>query len=131
MGESKTPEHVADFMADLRAATHPHPFDRRSRLLAYDVDGAECYAVIVVRPWDGMAYIEEIGVSPKSCAGHGVGSSALRLITDLADARGVTLALTPVPIGHKRLNRAKLTAWYKRRGFAGARGDDTLVRLPH
>jgi ribosomal protein S18 acetylase RimI-like enzyme len=64
---------------------------------------------------------------PEAHRGQGIGSALLEAILADADAGHTTLALEVAPSGG--LDHDQLSAWYRRHGFRGARGD-YLVRKP-
>jgi SPP1 gp7 family putative phage head morphogenesis protein len=64
----------------------------------------------------------------------GLGSLALRRLTNVADRHGVTMELTASPYGEQRMTGDELRAWYGRHGFEMESGFDPaygyMIRKP-
>lgn len=84
---------------------------------------------------DGVR-IDKIWVAP-DVRGHGVGSQVMHRIVDWADARGITLVLTPASEGRGAPSKTKLEHWYRSFGFGPNKGrnkdfafTDAMIRRP-
>src|SRR5574343_468358 len=113
-----TPQQQA-FMDEFKAGTMQHPFARHLRIWDESI-GFEVSAF-------GDA-IDLGAIMSFKQKGAGEASKALKWLTDLADKHQVPIDLAVSPIKNagaegKSLNKAQLTAWYKRNGFKKAGGD--------
>jgi hypothetical protein len=79
-------------------------------------------------PFDGNIHLSAIrSLEPN----QGSASIALDKFLKLADSFGVSVECDPKPFGNKGLNKASLTAWYKRHGFVPKKGyHGTLIHTP-
>jgi hypothetical protein len=117
---------VNGFMDELYALTKENPINPAERL-------TDNLAGIEVSPWgDGVHIGSVVSYGPK---GSGIGTSAMKLVTQLADKHGVTLTAIVSPIKNagsgegKSLTKAQLHKWYKSQGFEKGNGD-SIKRAP-
>ena len=122
------------FVKDFYAKGYPNPmgkgvvFTLRNSM---EDDGNEEEAMILVdmQPKTWGVYLSELhtlgGMSKM-----GFGSYVLSMITQLADAQGITLVLTPKPLETqgKKIPKAKLVQFYKKNGFVNGQGG--MIRKP-
>lgn len=102
---------ASEFMKAFWDMTDENPFGDRERIMDQSV-GIECY------PFNGNIHFAAIRSFYPS---QGKASAALDKFLALADSFGVTVECDAKPFGNKGLNKAKLTAWYKRHGFVPAK----------
>lgn len=80
--------------------------------------GTSVYVELI--PFAGVVHISEISI-PNSKQGQGVGHKVMKIITDLADKRGLPLGLFPSPIAQgpdeDQIPKTKLVKFYKDHGF--------------
>ena len=92
-----------------------------------------------VLPGSGVVELNSIGV-PDAHQGKGYASAALRMLTDLCDANGVTITLTPRPLPDQIVpgctatrSIEELASWYGRHGFEIVRPNEytfDMIRRP-
>jgi hypothetical protein len=117
---------VAAFVRAINRATYPNPFDRCERVRR---DGTAALRVTVARAGDRDC-INLDGIR-SLVRGQGYGSHALDWLCMLADRHHVTITgvIEPFGIMRPRMTTARLTAWYRRRGFV-VTGDRHVYRYP-
>lgn len=120
-------KNLTDFMTEFREQTQRNPFLPRMGIWKESI-GLE------VSPFAGRIHLSSIMSFMKKNAGDA--SAALKWLCALADKHQVTLELMVKPIKNagaregKNLNKAQLTAWYKRNGFVKGNGFDHMERPP-
>ena len=113
--------NLTKFMEEWWKQTDFNPFNERERIADGKI-GIECY------PFYGNIHLSAIrSLEPN----QGAASIALDKFLKLADSFSVSVECDPKPFGNKGLNKASLTAWYKRHGFAPKKGyHGTLIHPP-
>ena len=123
------PENASRFIDEVVGETgaRPNPFDSRS-LFFTDGDGTLVVFSLNHGSAPNSVMIADLHAEPQRT---GAGSRLMRRLCDKADAMGVTLELSAVPLKTaSRIPKPKLREFYKSFGFKPARGADEMLREP-